>query len=145
MCYIVKVIWGSGLLICMVKIEREYPYPGEHCAICKALWEHKHLNKWGQIYLCDDCEKWQENRLSGKKDTRLTISEFGDEYHPAGYDWVSGELQLRHFSGYNDLILSLSHEITHIVLGDAISIKASWQYDNISKHGELDKRGNLDD
>lgn len=107
------------------------------CYGCK----NKGVHRWGKYWLCDRCHK--EAMITHKDKTKnanikiLEKSKFG--CGGGYYEWETGEIYICNSDMGFPLEVVLHHEVMHRILNICINPQASYNYDNISSNGEIDK------
>ena len=103
--------------------------------------ESEGLHRWGKYWLCDRCH--EEAIITHKTKTEtaniriLEKSKFG--CGGGYYDWETGEIYICNSDMGFSLEEVLHHENMHYILNVCIDPQTSFNYDNVSSKGEIDK------
>lgn len=108
------------------------------CSHCNK--EFDLLEDWGNAQLCKKCANYHRDLIPKKPKNNLNIiiknPRFG---RGASYNPIMSLIELtRNTEDESTLIKYISHETMHYTLHRHIGIQCCYQYDNVSKSGELD-------
>ena len=98
----------------------------------------KDLENWGNFTLCKKCADHNRKRWSKPpKRGGMTIKPSTDS--DATYNPSNGNTELGVFTeDLPSLCVWIQHETTHLILHRLMGIKCCFQYDNMSKHSEVE-------
>ena len=106
------------------------------CDGCQEVFEE--LENWGIFNLCKACAKRYAGLKTKKKIPDIQVeTAIRSDGADGTYNHRTGVIKFLKFSSEKRLFEVINHEYLHYLLGRFVSVRTSFQYDNVSLYGEF--------